>query len=187
VNQDEGHNLKTAGKFENESLDGRKEILLDHISNAPGIRYRELLKLSGFSNGVLFYHLTGLEEARLIRVERKHANKTTRYYPNYISEIESATLSYLRHKPLREIILFILENHQCNFSDIVNYTGKAISTISSHIGYLKHERIISSKRNGQTHIYSLVNPELVANVASKYKMRLIDKSINNFIDMVDKL
>jgi predicted transcriptional regulator len=41
----------------------------------PGIRYRELLKVSGFSNGVLFYHLTGLEEADLIRVERKRAKK----------------------------------------------------------------------------------------------------------------
>jgi predicted transcriptional regulator len=179
--------MKTEGKFEIESLDERKNILFDHISNAPGIRYRELLKLSGFSNGVLFYHLTGLEEAGLIRVERKYAKKTTRYYPNDISEIESATLSYLRHQPLREIILFILENHQCNFSDIVNYTGKAISTISSHIGYLKHEGIISTKRSGQIHIYSLANPELVANVASKYKMRLIDKSINNFIDMVEEL
>jgi predicted transcriptional regulator len=179
--------MKIAGKFENESLDERKSILLDHISNAPGIRYRELLKLSRFSNGVLFYHLTGLEEEGLIRVERKQAKKATRYYPNGISEIESATLSYLRHKPLREIILFILENHQCNFSDIVNYTGKAISTISSHIDYLKHEGIISAKRSGQVHIYRLANPELVENVASKYKMRLIDKSINTFIDMVDKL
>jgi predicted transcriptional regulator len=116
--------MNTAGKFENESLDERKSTLLDHIFNAPGIRYRELLKLSGFSNGVLFYHLTGLEEAGLIRVERKHAKKATRYYSNDISEIESATLSYLRHQPLREIILFILDNPQCNFSDIVKYRAR---------------------------------------------------------------
>lgn len=69
----EGHNVKTAGTFEIESLDERKTMLMDHIANVPSIRYRELLKLSGFSNGVLFYHLTGLEEAGLIRVERKRA------------------------------------------------------------------------------------------------------------------
>jgi predicted transcriptional regulator len=183
----EGNDVKTAGNFGIESLDERKIALLDHISNVPGIRYRELLKLSGFSNGVLFYHLTGLEEAGLIRVERKCAKKTTRYYPNNISEVESAILSYLRHKPVREIILFILENRQCNFSDIVNYTGKAISTVSSHLGYLKHEEIISIRRSGQGFLYSLANPELVADVASKYKMRLIDKSINNFLDMVEEL
>jgi hypothetical protein len=33
----------------------------------------------------------------------------------------------------------------------------------------------------------LANPELVANVALKYKLRLIDKSVNNFIDMVEEL
>ena len=121
-------------------------------------------------------------------MERKQARRITRYYPNDVSEIESTVLSYLRHPPLREIILFILENRQCNFSDIVNYTGKAISTVSTHLAYLKDERIISTKRSGgQVFLYSLANPELVAEVASKYKMRLIDKSIHNFIDLVDKL
>lgn len=141
--------MKTAGTFEIESLDERKTMLMDHIANVPGIRYRELLKVSGFSNGVLFYHLTGLEEAGLIRVERKRAKKTTRYYPINISEVESAILSCLRHQPLREIILFILDNHQGTLSDIANYTGKSISTVSSHLGKLKQEEIISTRRSGQ--------------------------------------
>ena len=179
--------MKIATNFEIESLDERKTMLIDHIANVPGIRYRELLKLSGFSNGVLFYHLRGLEEAGLVRVERKRAKKTTRYYPINISEIESAILSWLRHKPLREIILFILENRQCSFSDIVNYTGKAISTVSSHLGQLKQEELISIRRSGQGFLYSLANPELIANVALKYKLRLFDKSVNNFIDMVEEL
>ncbi len=179
--------MKTAINFEMDSLDERKSVLLEHVTKEPGIRYRELLKLSGFSNGVLSYHLTGLEEWGLLRVERKQARKITRYYPNNVSEIESALLSSLRHKPLREIILFILENHQCNFSDIVKYTGKAISTISSHLCHLKQEGIVSTRRSPHGFLYSLVNPELVANVASKYKLRLIDKSIDNFLDMVEEL
>jgi predicted transcriptional regulator len=177
----------TSGTSESESLYERQSILLDHISNSPGIRYRELLKLSGFSNGVFVYHLTRLERAGLIRIERKQARKITRYYSNNIPETESTILSYLRHPPLREIILFILEKPQCNFSDIVNYTGKAMSTISLHLGYLKNGGIISTKRSGQIFLYSLANPELVDIVALKYKVRLIDKSINNFIDMVDTL
>jgi predicted transcriptional regulator len=184
--------MKIARKFEgddydNESLYERKDALLTHIANTPGIRYRELLKLSGFSNGVLSYHLTGLEQVSLIRVERKQARKMTRYYPNNVSEIESTILSYLRHPPLRQIILFLLENHQCNISDIVNYTGKAISTISTHLGYLKQGGIISTRRNGQILLYRLTDPELIADVATKYKMRIIDKSINNFIGMVENL
>jgi DNA-binding transcriptional ArsR family regulator len=63
----------------------------------------------------------------------------------------------------------------------------SISTISSHLGQLKQEEIISTRRSGQGFLFSLANPELVSNIASKYKMRLIDKSINNFIDMVEEL
>jgi len=180
--------MKTTRNFGIESLEERKNILLEHITKAPGVRYRELLKLSGYSNGVLIYHLAGLEEAGLIRVERKHARRITRYYPNNVSEVESAILSCLRHQPLKEIILFILEKPQCNISDIVNYTGKAISTISLHLSYLKHEGIISTSRNGQILFYRLANPELVADVATKYKMmRVINRSINNFLDMVEEL
>jgi predicted transcriptional regulator len=128
-----------------------------------------------------------LEEAGLIRVERKHTRRITRYYPNNVSEIESAILSYLRHQPLKEIILFILEKPQCNISDIVNYTGKAISTISLHLRYLQEEGIVSTKRSGQILLYRLANSELVTDVAPKYKVRVIDKSINNFIGMVEEL
>lgn len=173
-----------AAKLEIESLCERKSVLLDHISIVLRIRYRELLKLSGFSNGVLFYLLRGLEEAGLIRSERKRA-RTTRYYPNNMSQMDSAILSCLRHRPLREIILFILENNPSNFSDIVKYAGKAISTISSHLAHLKEEEIITSRRSSHGFLYNLANPELVANVALKYKMRLIDRSISNFIDMVE--
>ena len=102
---------------------------------------------------------------------KKTCKKTTRYYPINLSEVESAILSCLRHQPLREIILFILDNHQSTLSDIANYTGKSISTVSSHLGKLKQEEIISTRRSEQGFLFSLANPELVANVALKYKLR----------------
>ena len=57
-----------------------KEVLLMHINNIPGIRYRELLRLTALSNGVLAYHLSGLEKTSRIRVDRQRENKATRYY-----------------------------------------------------------------------------------------------------------
>ena len=41
-------------------FDDPKHVLLRHINNTPGIRCRELLRLTGLSNGVLAYHLSGL-------------------------------------------------------------------------------------------------------------------------------
>jgi hypothetical protein len=50
---------------------------------------------------------------------------------------------------------------------------------------LGRNNFYQEKRTGL--LFSLANPELVANVALKYKLRLIDKNVNNFIDMVQEL
>jgi predicted transcriptional regulator len=54
-------------------------LLLKHIEQTPGIRYRELLRLTGLVNGVLTYHLAALERANVIKVNRE--SRMTRYYP----------------------------------------------------------------------------------------------------------
>ena len=46
-----------------------KVLLLKHIEQTPGVRYRELLRLTGFVNGVLSYHLAALEKADVIKVD----------------------------------------------------------------------------------------------------------------------
>ena len=64
-------------------LDGVKHSILKSIYENPGIRYREILKLTGLSNGVLEYHLKILEGCyKIINVDR-HKIKITRYYPPY--------------------------------------------------------------------------------------------------------
>lgn len=46
-------------------------LLMKHIEQIPGIRYRELLRLTGLVNGVLSYHLSALERANVIKVNRE--------------------------------------------------------------------------------------------------------------------
>ena len=67
-----------------------REVLLRYIEENPGIRYRELLRLTGFVNGVLTYHLTALEKSDAIRVDRK--SRMTRYYTLSVSDKESTIL-----------------------------------------------------------------------------------------------
>ena len=50
--------------------DKTKSKLLKRINNSPGIRYRELLRATGFSNGVMAYHLKKLENSKRIKVSR---------------------------------------------------------------------------------------------------------------------
>lgn len=160
------------------------ELLLKLIGREPGIRYRELLRSTGFANGVLTYHLSALEKASVIRVDRQA--RITRYYPVNVPETESQVLGYIRHEPIREIVSFILSQDMCTFAEIVEHTGKAPSTVSAHLKRLKDAGILSV-RYGEYQLYSLANKDLVADVLSKYRQTFTDKVVDNYVEMLDEL
>ena len=162
-----------------------KFLILKHIEQTPGIRYRELLRLTGFVNGVLTYHLAALEKANLIKVDRQ--SRVTRYYPANISDNHSSILKFIRHEPIREILIFILEHDMCTFQEIVEHTGKAPSTISTHLKRLKEARIISVRRGEYLQLYQVVRGELVAEVLSKYMPSFVDKVVDNYAELLDEL
>ncbi len=114
-----------------------QSILLRHIQQNPGIRYRELLRLTGLVNGVLTYHLAALEKSNVIRAERQ--SRMTHYYPISVPDKESVILKHIRHEPIRQIVLFLLDHQFCTFNEIVDHTKKAPSTISSHLKRLREE------------------------------------------------
>jgi predicted transcriptional regulator len=163
-----------------------KETLMMHINNIPGIRYRELLRLTGLSNGVVAYHLSALEKSSQIRVDRQRENRTTRYYSISIPTQESDILRHLRNNVSRQIIKFILDNDLCTFNEIVEHLGKAASTGSWHLKRLKQEGLISVKYRGEYQLYQIMSPELVSDVISKYKKSFVDRVVNNYTEMVEE-
>ena len=162
-----------------------KVLILKHIEQTPGIRYRELLRLTGFVNGVLTYHLAALDKANLIKVDRQ--SRVTRYYPANISDNHSSILKFIRHEPIRDILIFILEHDMCTFQEIVEHTEKAPSTISTHLKRLKEARIISVRRGQYLQLYQVVRGELVAEVLSKYMPSFVDKVADNYAEMLEEL
>jgi DNA-binding transcriptional ArsR family regulator len=161
-----------------------KSLLLQEIFQNPGIRYRELMRLTGLANGVLAYHLSSLERSDLVRVDRK--SRMTRYYPLSVSDDESAVLKYIRHEPVRKILLFIFDHELCTFSEIVEYTGKAPSTISLHLKRLKEGGIVIV-RYGEYRLYRLADRELVADVLSKYRSSFVDRMVDSYAETVEEL
>jgi DNA-binding transcriptional ArsR family regulator len=110
----------------------------------------------------------------------------TRYYPLSVSDGESAILKYVRHEPVREIMLFILDHSMCTFGEIVDHVNKAPSTVSSHLKRLKEAGIVSV-RYGEYQLYSLANKDLVYDVLSKYQASLADRIVDNYAEMVQEL
>jgi predicted transcriptional regulator len=173
---------------EDDQLSDIHSKLIRYINEQPGIRYRELLRLSGLSNGVLTYHITNLEKSRQIIVDRNNKTKTTRYYSNYIPAEETDIIGCIRNNSARQIILFILDHDSCTFNEIIEYTKKAPSTISWHLKRLKAAEVISILYTGHCqHIYKVRNFESVTNVLSKYKESFTDKIVNNYTEIMEDL
>lgn len=161
-----------------------KSLLLRIVDQNPGIRYRELLRMTGFVNGVLTYHLAALEKSDRIRAHRE--SRVTRYYPPQVSEKESSVLKYVRHGPIKDMLMFIFENEHCTFSEIVEHSQKAPSTVSSHLKRLRDDGIIAV-RYGEYHLYRIADRELFSDVLWKFRPTYVDKVVDNFAGAVEEL
>ena len=132
-----------------------KLLIMIQIRDTPGVRYRELMRLTGLSNGALEYHLRILEKSDRIKVDRLEG-KRARYYSIDISADESHILGFIRNNVSRQIVTFILQHELCTFDEILEHIKKAPSTLSWHlkrlskanyIGYLwKEVPTLSSSR-----------------------------------------
>jgi predicted transcriptional regulator len=176
------------GQEEDDQLSEVQGKLMKHIHAQPGIRYRELLRLSGLSNGVLTYHIANLEKSGRIIADRSINNKITRYYPNNIPIEETDIIGHIRNNATRQIILFILDHNLCTFNEIIEYTKKAPSTISWHLKRLKNGGIISVIHTGHCQrLYKIRDFESLTNVLSKYKESFADEIISNYTEIMEDL
>jgi predicted transcriptional regulator len=166
--------------------------LLNYIDKDPGIRYRQLLRLTGLSNGVLSYHLAELEESKCIKVDRR--SRVTRYYPLHISAEISKIIGYIRNSVSRQIVSILCQNNGCTLGEITAFTNKAPSTVSWHLQRLVSAGIVSKasvrKLDGlfyKSSIYHVYDRELTERVLKKYRESPVDRAVNNYSDLIDEL
>lgn len=145
---------------------------LTHIKQYPGIRYRQLLRLTGLSNGGMSFHLKKLRKSKLVKAKKLGYN-TIRYYPVAVKTTESDILDHLLNSTRRKIILFLLEHSNCRFKEIVHYIDRAPSTTSFQLRRLEHTGIISILRlDRNNQLYRLKNKARIVRIVSKYKITL---------------
>jgi predicted transcriptional regulator len=165
-------------------LNNSQNNILIVVNKNPGIRYRELARQTGFSNGVLTYYLKILEQFGYVN-KFKH-NSITRYYPLGIPNGDLKIISHLRVHSEKDIILFLLNHDFCAFSEIVEYLRKAPSTVSWHLKKLCEDGILVV-HHGEYNLYRINDKKLVNQMLHRYKDSFPDKVVNNFVEIVDEL
>ena len=168
-----------------EKFDVRQK-LVEFISGSPGIRYRELLRLTGLSNGVLSYHIDVLIKNG--KIKNKKANqRVTRYYPNGFSDEESDIIAVLRQDTPRKMIQYIIENPYCTFNEIVDFCDKVPSTVSWHLNKIKECNILEILKKNNTSVYSIKKSDIVNDIIERHKENFVDRMVSDYADMMDSM
>jgi len=175
----------TKNKYENR-INSIQEKIIQLVNEMPGIRYRELLRITGVSNGVLSYHLNFLDNSGKVQVHRVN-NRVTRYFSHDVSTVESNVIGLLRQTTTRKIILYILESGPCGFNDIVTYTKKVPSTVSWHLSRLKDANIIKVRKQNDLNYYEIkINKLTLQNLLNKYNSSFIEQIVDNYTNMINE-
>jgi predicted transcriptional regulator len=151
-------------------------VILKQIGETPGIRYRELVRSTGLSNGTLEYHLRILERTHKLKVDISDG-KRGRYYPIHILANESNVIGFIRNNVSRQIVTFILEHELCTFGEILEHIKKAPSTLSWHLKRLSKAAVISVTYGKQYQLYQVLNSKFVQEILYKYGERTSPKRI----------
>jgi predicted transcriptional regulator len=172
-------------KYEKE-VNTIRERIIQSVNDFPGIRYRELLRITGVSNGVLSYHLNLLDNSGKVRVHRVN-NRVTRYFSHDVSIVESYVIGILRQNTTRKIIIYILESGPCGFNDIVKYTKKVPSTVSWHLSRLKDANIIKVRRQNELNYYEIkIDKFTLQKLLNKYKSSFTEQIVDDYTNMINE-
>ena len=74
-----------------------------------------------------------------------------------------------------------------SFNEIVNHINKAPSTTSWNLKRLLDSNIVGRKRGENVSIFYLHNKELVRKLVAENNKSLLDRSIENYISIIDEL
>ncbi len=175
-----------------------QQELLKFVDENPGIRYRELLRMTNSSNGVLSYHINRLEKMELVNVERR--SRMTRLFPRNISNDITGIMGFLRNQTSFEIIKLLHDSGPVSQQEIIKHTRKAASTISWHMKKLIQDNIVCIKdkstinyegisvgiqiQHKKVNLYDLINRNIVNSLIYKTN-NYIDISISNYSEIMD--
>ena len=163
----------------------RPELILKTIEKNPGIRYREIMGELGLKNGTLSHHLKKLEQRSVLRVER--TPRVARFYPLSVKDEEISIIKRLRQETPRRILRLLLDVDEVNFSEMFLKIKRSPGTTSLYVTELVNDGIIKDRFENGKRFFSLPDKNTVNKLISKYHPDLVDKTTENYSDVIESL
>ena len=163
----------------------RPELILKTIEKNPGIRFREIMDELGLKNGTLSHHLQKLEGQSVLRVER--TPRVARFYPLSVTEAEIPIITRLRQETPRRILRLLLDVNEVNFSELFLRIKRSPGTTSLYVTKLVDDGIVKDRFENGKRFFSLPEKYTVNKLISKYHPDLMDKTTENYSDIIESL
>ena len=163
----------------------RPELILKTIEKNPGIRYREIMGELGLKNGTLSHHLQKLEGQSVLRVER--TPRVARFYPLSVKNEEIPFIKRLRQETPRRILRLLLDVDEVNFSEMFLRIKRSPGTTSRYVTELVDDGIVKDRFEKGKRFFSLPYKNTVNKLISKYHPDLVDKTTENYSDIIESL
>ena len=163
----------------------REEMIVSEIKKNPGIRFRELMKQIGVTNGVMSYYLRKLEQNESVWVER--TPRVARFYSYDLSEDEAKLVKRLRQETPKKILVALVQNDQLTFKELVAEIGKSPATTSFYLSQLVQENIINTSKSDFVKVYFNAERKRVANLIEEYHPDIIEQASDNLSDIMSSL
>ncbi len=167
-----------------QALEVRQQIY-EFIQHYPGLHFREIQRRLGIAVGTLQYHVRHLEEEKLI-IGRKDGEYTRYYTVGVVTERDRFLLQFLRQRPMRHALLFLLEKKKVNHKQISLKIGLSPATTSWYLAKLVDANLLGKKRDGREVFYHLLNPKEMSRVLLTYRASFLDEVVDRFAAIFEK-
>ncbi len=162
----------------------RVEQIIELINNNPGIRYSEIMRLTGLKNGVLSHHLSKIEQSGKILVER--TPRVARIYPCGMQKEQTMIIKNLRSQTASTIVLTLLDG-DASFKDLVSKTKKSQGTVSLCLKSLCDDGLVERIFSNGNMMFHLVNERLVRSFVEIQRPSFIENTANHISDIFSSI
>lgn len=163
----------------------RRDHILRIIEERPGIRFREIMRISGMKNGVLSHHLRHMEDMGRLRVVR--GPRQTSYSSLTITENQFRVARALQRPTIRAILLALAADDGLRFTEIVERCKKAPSTVSLYLAStIKDDLVTARTVDAEKRYYTNCRSD-VSFLVDMYRPPRTEVAVSGFEDIINSL
>ena len=163
----------------------RSMLLLDTIQKNPGVKFREIMRLTGLKNGVVSHYLGKLEKSGNIKAIREP--RQTRFYLPKFTEQEQKVIKALRRQTPRELLLALIKQDGLKFSQLVKEVKKSPSTVSIYLSQMVDDELVEIRYMNLKKRYYIRTRNTVDQLIEEYRPDLLEKPTSGFEDIFNSL